>query len=520
MKPTARSRPRLALTGWLTTLVLLVSCSSTAPANEAGGVPFEVRLEVDLSADNGPVTGTLFQVGTGSGVQIGAGITFADNSTQLASATVVTFFARSEQRDVTTQDLGTPFTEAVPFHLVVLDGRLVAVPFDEQGILPRYWDVEQSSWTELQSADPNLDDLRPVLMEIAGEALEIIGDDVWYAGERISDAIDWKGGTIMSAYFLDGALYLHVDYYDGGDQPSDSGYRVCAWSPGDQLDACADHRFGNVFWSYAAMPDHESGSLIVFGSKGEIVDVSLDGGISTVAGPNDVSNQIYSAVKFYDTWLLGHYPTGNLTSYDGHDTDQFADPPIGSQECSSEGQREAQTVGVWGGELAVGVWPWGEVWTGMPGEAWRLAARMFTGPAPCGEAAYADLVSTKPSFDFNALGQRIFGMASWSTGIAVATSAKNAQSAGALALLDPEQRAEYGRVYLLERDAEISCQLDSVPDSRLTFRLDGTSMKVIQNGNEICSRSVNADELAPISGEVVVGSGAWGPFDGELTTVT
>lgn len=515
MNRSARTRAGIALFGGVATLLSLASCGSAALGSSAS---FEVQLDADLSADRGPATGTLFQVGTGTGVEIGAGITFADNSAQVASATVVTFFARSEQRDVTVRDLGTPFTESAPFHLVVLDGRLVAFPYNERGLLPMYYDEDRATWTEFPSADPNRDDLRPVLMDIAGETLEVVGDDVWYAGARISDGIDWDGATLVSAFYADGLLYFAVDY--PWHAPVESGYRVCTWTPGAQLRSCADHRLGTSFWSYAAVPDARTGSLTVFGSKGEILKVSQEHGIEQVADPGTVSNQIYSSVRFNDASLLGHYPSGSLTSYDGQSVDHFIDPPIPVQQCSSPNYREAQTVALWGGELAVGVWSWGEVWTGIPGEQWSLAARGFSQPEPCGEAPYQDVLISHPAHEYNALGQRIFGMASWSTGLAVATSSKNEPTSGALSLITAEQRAEYGRVLLLERDAEISCQLASVAGSRLTFRLDSDAMEVIQDGRQICSRSVNTAELVPITGDVVVGSGAWGPFEADLTAVT
>ena len=93
-----------------------------------------------------------------------------------------------------------------------------------------------------------------------------------------------------------------------------------------------------------------------------------------------VSYQLYSTMAFHDRLLMGQYPTGRVFEYDREKiTDLEGWPP--KLQGVSGSAREAQTTVIYGDDVFVGVWPWGELWRYSPdSKSWAFTGRMSS---PC-----------------------------------------------------------------------------------------------------------------------------------------
>ena len=123
------------------------------------------------------------------------------------------------------------------------------------------------------------------------------------------------------------------------------------------------------------------GRQIVTGSNIGGFYVFEDGTWSMLLKPKlRVSYQLYSTMAFHDRLLMGQYPTGRVFEYDGKKiTDLEGWPP--KLQGVSGSAREAQTTVIYGGDVFVGVWPWGELWRYSPdSKSWAFTRRMFDHP--------------------------------------------------------------------------------------------------------------------------------------------
>ena len=85
-------------------------------------------------------------------------------------------------------------------------------------------------------------------------------------------------------------------------------------------------------------------------------------------------------MMFHDRLLMGQYPSGRVFQYDGKQiSDMQGWPPV--LDGVSASAREAQTTVIYGGDVFVGVWPWGELWRYNPdSRKWAFTQRMFDHP--------------------------------------------------------------------------------------------------------------------------------------------
>lgn len=227
----------------------------------------------------------------------------------------------------------------------------------------------------------------------------------------------------------------------------------------------------------------------------------------------DESFQIYSTLYYGDDFLLGHYPSGNLLTFNDESRSFLSiEPPIGKQDCSSKNEREAQSLSIWGGEVAIGMWPFGEIWTGYPGDDWKLQARLFSN-SPCGVAPYSE-ISEKFGFVYNALGQRITDMLPLGNGLIVSTSNKQPEPivSGALKHLDHVSRAEYGRVVMLEKHYDLTCPVEWEKLNDFRIQITRRKINIFHNGNILCTRDFDFSETKGLSGITSFGKGLYGNF--------
>ena len=181
-------------------------------------------------------------------------------------------------------------------------------------------------------------------------------------------------GSYQLFFYANGHLcFYHVNRGEGGYRPyqnDEDGFSklyACPWTPEqNEVDLAKAVVMTLPVVGETTFAWGQFGRQIVTGSNIGGFYVFEEGQWRMLLEPNlKVSYQLYSTMAFYDRLLMGQYPTGRLFEYDGQDiTDRAGWPPTLAGVSASA--REAQTTVIYGGEVLVGVWPWGELWRYSP----------------------------------------------------------------------------------------------------------------------------------------------------------
>ena len=484
---------------WLALLMIALGCSYASA---------DVRFDaiVTLPDDNGSPIGSIFHV---DGNLAGAGFGYSNGSHRTSNPRVVTFFAKGSGGALQISSLGKPFTDAANFSLLSMEDELVAVSYNPLNLKPRRYDG--LTWQDLPM--PNWTNGVTVLggfLVVGGKPLYLYNSPavLHYDGSPVTGDSRWVGKPAYGMVYTAGKLYIFT-------QPGGVDYvYVCDWAPGQgAVSNCTETSLGrDTVWPYTIFP---TTSGIAFGdSAGWVQQVFPNGTLGTIRVGNGSSFQIYTAVRWWwSRWWLGHYPSGNLLRW--ADLVQ-QDPPIGKQACSSSVGREAQSAIISMGQPTVGMWPWGEIWTGEPGQAWSLLTRLFPYPASACtvEAPFIPQALAAGVPESNALGQRAYSLASFGRGIAASATMKNASYGVALNQLSSGERAAYGSVVMIDREYELSCEVPGAGTMTLSFIIDGSDMEIRKDDVLLCSRAVNPANLPDLSGplSMTIGDGPWGQF--------
>jgi hypothetical protein len=243
-----------------------------------------------------------------------------------------------------------------------------------------------------------------------------------------------------------------------------------------------------------------------------------------VREPDGVSYQIYSALNYYDSLLLGHYPTGNLYTYDGRSLRLLAGWPPVMPGVSTEA-REAQSLAIYGGDLYVGVWPWGELWRYDPDRCgWLFAGRMFTHPAPTAATQHPYENETYAVHSIgNAWGQRVPSLLPLDDGLYVSTSAKSSEPWDPkFSFLGGGKWQEYGAIHKLTLPGHLTVTPEWVDGpTTFTFTISGSTLRVVQDGVQLGEVTFDSPlRLALSTTGMSWGTGIYGNFRGAMFTHT
>lgn len=490
-------------------------------------------LEVDVPVDDGGPLGTLAEArGADGRVTLTVGFSWANNSTQMANSRVMTVWTADSGHEISVTDLGQPFLGGHAAHLVAVGNDLWAVPYNTLSTAPARWSAANRRWEPIRM--PLLDrnvglvslqvvDGHPLLLFIHGRASTLTEPQVFYRDRRIDLPRSLEGYTATDMVFFADRVHLFVHDKLGGQ----AGVAVCRWQPSwPDARGCKIHPFGPVVagrevFFYAGAPDPNGTAVLWFDRLGRVFRSSDDGLDLLTERAVDASDQVYAAIWFEGALWLGHYPSGNLYRWLGQPSSPGmipVAPPIGTQPCSTQGLREAQSLIPVGPNIWAGLWPFGEVWEGRPGSPWKLLLRAFPGDA-CGDAPHDAARRAAGLPEPNLLGQRIWGIALWSTGIAISTAPKHLGAREAVAALPEAERRAYGRVLLIERDAMRSCPLTLVGRARVTIDVQGAVVRVSfadARGRERVVCDVQTHAPVDVSGLWTFGDGSAGRFGGTI----
>jgi len=255
--------------------------------------------------------------------------------------------------------------------------------------------------------------------------------------------------------------------------------------------------------------------------------LAFDGrGWQTLRECDGKSYQVYGMLNYYDRLLLAHYPSGCVYEYDGESLTERKNwpPPMPGVVGYA---REAQSLGLYRGDLYTGVWPWAELWRfDRAAGKWFLVRRLFSRPTVTDKVGHpfeaeinAYNAANNKKNVFNDWGQRATSMAAVGDSLYIGTSNKG----GLLRppeydFIDDATLAQYGLVHRLKLPGHLSCQTRWV-DGPTTFQfvVANGRMSVSQDGDELAATEVASTANAKAADEDIIwGRGLFGPLAGHL----
>ncbi len=478
-----------------------------------------ITLHLDRGADLGQNFGSLFEVQTENGAfTIGAGFSGAYNTRFRHDRHTVHFFVRPEtfEREWDIAQTSRPST-LTGTYLFNKEGQVFSANPDL-----RLWDPQASEWRQAE-------DSARVGMLVGARELAFEGSRVYLDESVVLEPP--PEGSYGGFYYANGYLVFYHIF-----RPGEPGYRLheddtigyskllaCPWQPGDgavDLEGAITKTLpvvGEFPYAYGQLGD-------------QVVSCSNIGGVYAlrdgawhvlVEADLKTSYQVYAAFTYYDKLLLGHYPSGELLAFNGETIEQLHDwPPV--MPGVSDAAREAQTIVAYGGELYVGVWPWGEVWRYHPSrESWRFMGRMFTHPEPTNATTHPyEIESQEAGVVLNVWGQRVTSMIPLADALLIATSSKSPlEWDPRFDFISKGKWQEYGRITHVHVGGHLSAPVAwSAGETTLTFTLDAEAMTIEQDGRIIgrtpLPNALESAANAPLK-EPGFGTGLYGRYGGE-----
>lgn len=504
---------------WMVTFLGLIPRAPALPTAAESGKEEETIIRFSVCLDFGPDLGqnfgSLFEAPTADGrFVVGAGFLGLYNTYFRSDRYAVQFFIRPTdgERKFVLERLPRPSQDAGTY-LFDLDGKLYAGgPGNDAG--PRCWNEATRTW----EADPNPFQGRMRL----GEGLLLFNDDqVEYNGQPILTRP--RQGNYHRFYYAQGHwFFYHTDW------AGQSGYRpyeteekgftklvACPWRPED----------GGIDLSRATVLTlpFVGETPFAYGQLGRnVLTCSNIGGIYRFDGRTwqilvqpvlEESYQIYSMLNFYDRLLMGHYPTGLLYEFDGEKVTRLEGWPPRLEGVSSSA-REAQTMTIYGGDLFVGVWPWGELWRyHRDAGRWAWVERLFTHPAPTDETTHPyEKECLAHGLVVNQWGQRVTSLVPLGDSLMISTSAKwPCEWKPEYDFLGGDRWKEYGSVVRLTMPGNLSAPIRwTARETELEFTVSREGMRIKQDGQTLASARVEGNLLAEIGKAPSLGAVAWG----------
>lgn len=479
---------------------------------QSQGAEVEIEVKVDRGYDIGQSFGSLFEVTSGDGsIVIGAGFQNLYNTRFRADRHALQFFIRPAggERPHQTEELPRP-TELCGTYLY---GRDDVVRSTFGGV--KAWDAEAEVWKSEASSGGTEETMR------VGDQLLTFADSEVRYGER-TILRPPEAGHYQLFFYANGHLcFYHVNRGDGGYRPftnDDDGFSklyACPWTS-DQGDVDLSQAIvltlpivGETTFAWGQL-----GEQIVTGSNVGGFYVFENGRWRTLLLPKlGVSYQLYSTMMFHDRLLMGQYPTGRIFQYDGAEiTDQSGWPPV--PEGVSPNAREAQTTAIYGGDVFVGVWPWGELWRyNRDSGTWTFTQRMFDHPALSAEITHPYDVESSGADVGNLWGQRVTSLVPSGSSLFVSTSAKSPceWNPEKYPFLAPSKWKSYGAVYKLTIPGHLSAatKWTSGPTT-FKFIIRDNEMSIVQDGERIASTKLTGPLAERLSKVVELNNGSWG----------
>ena len=487
-------------------------------------IRFTVTL--DRGRDLGRNYGSLFEARSSDGtVTLGAGFQGVCNTNLRLDRHTVQFFARPASGDRAFNTERLPRAgDAAGVYLVDVGDALVSA---RDGL--RRWDEAATGWQDLSDWGGLAERVGPGRLRFVGSRVEYDGRTVLEPPER---------GAYGRHYYAQGFLcFYHIDRGSGGYRPyenDESGFSklvACPWDPGSGEPA-------NMARAVTLTLPVVGETTFAWGQRGtEVVTCSNIGGLYLFDGKAwrmvrdpelGRSYQVYTMLHLYDRFFMGQYPTGELFELRGDEHVHVPGWPP-RMEGVTGSAREAQTAVIYGGELYVGVWPWGEIWRYSPdAKRWSFVQRMFPHPAITDRITHPyEKECAELGGVANQWGQRVTSLVPVRDTLVVGTSAKwPCDWKPEFAFVGDGKWKDYGAIYRLRTPGNLSVPL-AWTDGKTTLTCDVTTagLRVSQDGKVLGTATLDGPLGALTRSvsklvDVTWGDGVFGPFAGKSVTGT
>ena len=381
------------------------------------------------------------------------------------------------------------------------------------------WNARSGAWDQAEGEGGTSETMR------VGNGILSFGDSrVTWNGKPILNPP--SKGSYQLFFYANGRLcFYHVNRQDRpyrfykNDEDGFSRLYACPWTPAESeadLSKAVVLRLpvvGETTFAWGHL-----GNQIVTGSNIGGFYVFKDGAWKMLLAPElGVSYQLYSTLSFHDQLLMGQYPTGRVFAYDGERiSDQVGWPPV--LPGVSRSAREAQTTAIYGGDLIVGVWPWGEVWRyNTDSREWSFLRRMFDHPALSSKITHPYDSENRNNQPQNLWGQRVTSLVPSGADLFISTSAKAPfeWKPEKYPFLIPHKWKSYGKVYRLTFPGHLSTSTKwTTGPTKLEFVVRDGEMSIRQDGALLATARLPESMASRIGGplrEVKWGAGIYGP---------
>lgn len=507
-RPAARSK-LFSLIRLLALCFLLAGLFSCSSSNGSGPADtFDIIVEVELAEDQGQGLGTIFEARDarnrllfGAGFQDSYSTYVRDNNRMLS------FFYNNQNPKIQIGPLGKPLgPESTNTRLIVDDG-VFAFGFESYDYPVRISDMQRVG-----------SDLRSMPTGI----FSFLG--LQYIGNKRLLMIDEEMESILT---LDGqVIYSSADffrfYYSNGivilfySNPNRIFIGPWDFSKDPFLDRSilTEYTIDGVPFAFGAYKDE----LIIPTNIGSLYSYQ-NNELNVIRESDGVSSwQIYSIINVSDKLLLGHYPTGSLYVYDSNGLRELA-PPIPVPENANFAEREAQTLTLFGGQLYVGLWPWGELWRFDLDELqWYFVAHLFQIPEMSPNIVSPYQMEMQDTGDvYNYWGQRLVSMVPYGDALYISTMNKygGPYNPDSHSFLTTESLNQYGQVYRISGPLQITAPISWRQKTTFRFRIASGKLEMYQDGLLLAQTESSA--LPDIAGKVnriILGEGVYGTFQG------
>ncbi len=479
-----------------------------------------ITVTIDRGRDIGQAFGTLVEATSEDGtLVIGAGFQNLYNTRLRADRHNIDFFIRPTdgKRDVSTGELPRP-NKLCGTYLHSRDGALYSL---DGGI--RKWHPEKKAWESDEAT-------RGETMRVGNDLLAFTDGQVLLNDKLVLAAPD--KGSYQRFFYTHGHLcFYHVNRGEGGYRPYKndadgfSKLHACPWTPAaGKVDLGKSVVLRLPIVGETTFAWGQFGKQILTGSNIGGFYVFHDGKWKTLREPDTrVSYQIYSTLEFRDRLLMGQYPSGRLFEYDGEKIiDREGWPPVA--KGVSRSAREAQTTTVYGGDLFVGVWPWGELWRyNSDSNKWAFVRRAFDHPETSDKIVHPYDVESKGADVTNRWGQRVTSLVPIGADLFLSTSAKDSceWDEKKYPFLAPDRWKSYGAVHRLSMPGHLSAASRWTDGpTTFAFTLAGSKLTIAQDSKELATVTLTgplAERLRAMKrlDNVKWGEGTFGRFGGK-----
>jgi hypothetical protein len=481
----------------------------------------KITVTINRGRDVGQTFGSLFEVKSKDGsLVIGAGFQNVYNTRYRGDRHALQFFVRPTdgKRTFTTEKLPRPNNLCGTY----LCGRDDVVYSTYGGT--KAWNSDNKKWIDVKSIGGTQEAMR-----VGDGVLNFGGSTVTYNGKTVLDPP--KNGSYQLFFYANGHLcFYHVDRGADGyrpykdDQDGFSKLHACPWTPDEPTVDLSKAIVltlpivGETTFAWGQLREQ-----IVTGSNIGGFYVFNNGTWRTLLKPElGVSYQLYSTMAFHDQLIMGQYPTGRIFAYDGQKiTDLAGWPP--KLEGVSRNAREAQTTVVYGGDVFVGVWPWGELWRyNRDSKSWTFVRRMFDHPSLSDKIVHPYDVENRGNAVGNQWGQRVTSLVTHGTDLMISTSAKWPcdWDATKFPFLAAEKWKSYGSVYRMTMPGHLTATT-TWTDGPTTFEfiIRGADVTIKQDGRTLAVTTLTGSLANQIRGlsnlkHATWGNGIYGRFSG------